>query len=111
MAEVVCLGLLVADVVAKPVAEYPARGRLVQVDQMELHSGGCAANTAIALARLGVATAVIGKVGQDGFGDFLAGELARHGLDTSAVMRDDRAHTAATMVMVHPDAERSFIHY
>jgi sugar/nucleoside kinase (ribokinase family) len=111
MPDVICLGILVADVVAKPVSEYPARGRLVLVDQMELHSGGCAANTGIALARLGVATAVIGKVGRDGFGDFLTGELARHGIDTDGVLRDDSAHTSATMVMVHPDAERSFVHY
>jgi sugar/nucleoside kinase (ribokinase family) len=111
MPEVVCLGILVADVVARPVTRYPDRGRLVLVDQMELHSGGCAANTGIALARLGVSTAVIGKVGRDGFGDFLIGELAQHGIETGSVLRDEHAHTSATMVMVHPDAERSFVHY
>jgi sugar/nucleoside kinase (ribokinase family) len=110
VADVICLGILVADVVAKPVAEYPGRGRLVLVEQMELHSGGCAANTGIALARLGVATSVIGKVGRDSFGDFVVGELERHGVDASGVLRDDQAQTAATMVMVHPDAERSFVH-
>jgi sugar/nucleoside kinase (ribokinase family) len=111
MAEVICLGILVADVVAKPVGSYPERGRLVLVDQMELHSGGCAANTGIALARLGINTAVIGKVGRDGFGDFMVDELTRHGVDASGVLRDDHAHTSGTMVLVHPDAERSFIHY
>src|ERR1051326_2617149 len=111
MADVICLGLLVADVVAKPVGEYPGRGELVQVEQMALHSGGCAANTGIALARLGISTSIVGKVGRDGFGEFLVGELERAGLDTMGVGRDGRAHTSATMVLVHPDAERSFIHY
>ena len=53
---------------------------------MELHSGGCAANTGIALARLGVDTSVVGKVGRDGFGDFLVEELARHGIDAAAIV-------------------------
>jgi sugar/nucleoside kinase (ribokinase family) len=110
MPEIVCLGILVADVVGQPVDVYPERGKLVLVDRMELHSGGCAANTGIALAKLGLPTGVIGKVGSDGFGSFLVEELSRHGLDTRGVRRDPAASTAATMVMVHGDAERSFIH-
>src|SRR5206468_1284852 len=73
--------------------------------------GGCAANTGIALARLGVATSVIGKVGRDGFGQFLVDTLTHHGVDAGGVLRDEHVHTSATMVMVHPDAERSFVHY
>ena len=111
MADVVCLGILVADVVGKPVDEYPVRGKLVLVDQMELHSGGCAANTAVALAKIGVETGIIGKVGSDGFGDFMIGALDRHGVDIRGIIRDRDVATSATMVMVHSDAERSFIHY
>jgi sugar/nucleoside kinase (ribokinase family) len=111
MADVVCAGILVADVVGQPVDEYPERGKLVLVDRMELHSGGCAANTGIALAKLGVSTAIAGKVGVDGFGSFLIEELARHGIDTGGVRCDTTTNTSATMVVVHSDAERSFLHY
>ncbi len=111
MAEVVCLGIFVADVVGKPVDEWPDRGKLVLVDRLELHSGGCAANTGIGLAKIGIDTAVMGKVGNDGFGDFMIGAFARHGIDTAGVVRDQEAATSATMVMVHSDGERSFIHY
>jgi sugar/nucleoside kinase (ribokinase family) len=110
MAEVICVGILVADLVGRPVDAFPERGKLALVPRMELHSGGCAANTAIALARLGIDTRVIGRVGRDGLGDFLVTELERHGVDARTVARDEHANTSATMVMVHSDAERSFIH-
>lgn len=111
MPEVTCLGILVADVVGKPIDQLPGRGRLALVDRMELHSGGCAANTGIGLARLGVDTAIIGKVGADGFGDFLVQRFAKYGIDTRGVVRDPVEATSATMVLVHGDGERSFLHY
>lgn len=111
MVDVVCLGIMVADVVARPLVELPERGRLILVDQMELHTGGCAVNSGIALAKLGIKTGVMGKVGQDGFGDFVIHELERYGLETAGVRRDPVTNTSATMVMVDPDGERRFVHY
>jgi sugar/nucleoside kinase (ribokinase family) len=78
---------------------------------MGLHTGSCTVNTGIALARLGCKVAVTGKVGQDGFGDFLIETLSGYGVGTRGVVRDPLANTSATMVMVDPDGERSFVHY
>ncbi|MCS7252959.1 MAG: carbohydrate kinase family protein [Armatimonadota bacterium] len=111
MADVVCLGILVADVVAKPVDRYPEKGRLVLTERMETHIGGCAANTAVGLAKLGVKVKVVGKVGNDALGDFLRKALSQAGVDVSGIIVDDAVGTSATMVMVHSDGERSFIHY
>jgi sugar/nucleoside kinase (ribokinase family) len=111
MADVVCLGILVADVVGKPVDIIPERGKLTLVDRMELHSGGCAANTGVGLAKIGVDTMIIGKVGDDGFGDFMVSFMEKHGIDAGGIVKDKVAATSATMVMVHGDGERSFIHY
>ena len=111
MAEVTCLGILVADLVGKSVDEYPARGKLVLVDQLQLHSGGCACSSAVALAKIGISAAVIGKVGTDGLGDFMIGVLKKNGIDARGVVRDPKVGTSGTMVMVHSDGERSFIHY
>jgi sugar/nucleoside kinase (ribokinase family) len=85
---VTCLGILAADVVGKPVERLPERGKLNLVDRIELHGGGCANNTGIGLAKIGIKTAVIGKVGSDGFGDFMVSSLAGSGVDTSGVVRD-----------------------
>ncbi len=108
---IVCLGILVADVVGRPLHAIPAPGRLVLVDEMGLHSGGCAVNAATALAQFGLPVEVIGKVGADPFGDFLVNAMQERGIGTRGVMRDSEAGTSATMVMVEPDGERRFVHY
>ena len=111
MPEVACLGILVADILARPVDRYPERGRLVLVDRMELHTGGCAGNTAVGLSRIGIPAGVIGKVGDDGFGDFYMSVMAREGVDATGIVRDASVNTSSTMVLIHGDGERSFIHY
>jgi sugar/nucleoside kinase (ribokinase family) len=111
MSEIACLGILVADLIGRPIDQLPERGRLGLVDQMTLHIGGCAANTGIDLARLGVETAVLGKVGADGLGDFVTRTLESDGIDTSGVVRDPAVNTSATMVLVDAEGERTFLHY
>lgn len=105
----VSAGIVVADVIARPVRVTPEKGRLELVEQILLCSGGSAASTGYSLARFGIQTAVIGRVGNDGFGDFLVGEAARHGAQ-SLLIRDAEAATSATQVLVDEQGERSFIH-
>ena len=54
-----------ADLVARPIDAWPERGTLELVDNMELHVGGCAANTGVTLAKLGFNVGLFGKVGQE----------------------------------------------
>lgn len=108
---IICLGIMVADIIGRPLHTIPEPGRLVLVDEMSLHTGGCAINSATALARLGLPVEVIGKVGADPFGDFLINSMSERGIGISGVKRDDHVGTSATMVMVEPDGERRFVHY
>jgi sugar/nucleoside kinase (ribokinase family) len=108
---IVCLGILVADVVGRPMRSIPDPGRLVLVDEMQLHTGGCAVNSASALALLGIPVEVIGKVGDDPFGDFVVNAMLARGIGTLGVQRDRQVGTSATMVMVDPEGERRFVHY
>lgn len=109
MIDVVCLGILVADVIAHPVDELP-HGAVSLMDEVSLHGGGCALNTATGLARLGLSVAVVGKVGEDTFGDFVVELLDKRGLDTRGVLRDPAAPTSASLVLVDRAGERSFLH-
>lgn len=111
MPDVVCLGILVADVWGRPVNDWPERGRLMLVDEIGIGIGGCAANTGISLRKLGADVAVMGKVGSDGFGDFVLETLRAHGADVAGVLRDATVSTSATMIMVDDEGERTFIHY
>ena len=108
---IICLGILVADIVGRPLRAVPDLGKLVLVDEMSLHTGGCATNTATALARLGLPVEVIGKVGLDSLGDFVLNALAERCIGTSGITRDRKVGTSATMVMVAPNGERRFVHY
>lgn len=107
--EVICLGILVADIIGRPIDSLPARGALQLVPSITPHIGGCAANTGIGLQTLGIETTVVGKVGRDGFGTLVRSELEAHAV-TVQVVEDEAAPTSATMVMVSSDAERSFLH-
>jgi len=109
--DVLCLGIFVADVVAKPIEKMPEKGKLVLVNTMELHTGGCASNTGYALNRLGISTGLMGKVGTDGFGDFFVNYMSDAGLDIRGIKRTSTSNTSATMVMVASDGERTFFHY
>ncbi len=110
MSEVVCVGILVADVWGRPIDSQPEHGRLMLVDEIGLGVGGCAANTGLGLAKLGVDTGLMGKVGDDGFGEFVREEIAAHGIDTSGIRTTTERGTSATMIMVDSAGERTFMH-
>ena len=48
--DVLCLGIFVADTLAKPIERMPPWRQLVLIDHVELQTGGCANNVAIGLA-------------------------------------------------------------
>src|SRR5437868_526586 len=111
MPEVLCLGNFVVDIIGKPLDRLPPPGGLLLLDTLETHLGGNAPNCALALARLGVDTAVAGRVGEDVYGRFLLDELNRAGVDTGWVHRDPERPTGLTIVAVGADGERSFLHH
>jgi sugar/nucleoside kinase (ribokinase family) len=108
--DVVCVGILVADAIARPVDVLPERGTLGLLEEIALRGGGCALNTASALVRLGTSASVVGKVGADPLGDFLLGLLDERGVERRGVLRDETAVTSATVVLVGSDGERTFLH-
>jgi sugar/nucleoside kinase (ribokinase family) len=109
--ELVTVGVVCADVMARPVEALPPRGHLALVDQLGMHLGGLAGVTAAVYARLGGTAAFVGRVGRDSFGEFLVGALRDAGVDTRGVARDDAAATSATVVVVSGDGERTFLHH
>jgi len=108
--EVVCAGILVADVICRPVREAPPPGGLALVDALVMRTGGCALNSAIGLARAGVRTALAGRVGRDAFGDFLVASAEAAGVD-ARVARDRELGSSASVVLVSPSGERAFLHH
>ncbi|MDE0638724.1 MAG: carbohydrate kinase family protein [Candidatus Poribacteria bacterium] len=109
--DVLSLGIFVVDVLGRPIDRFPEKGKLELFDQLEIHAGGCANNTAIALSRLGVSVGAMGKIGNDHFGDLVLQHLTENKVDTAGIQRDANANTSFTFVAIASDGERSFCHY
>lgn len=70
--------------------------------------GGAPANVAAGVARLGGASAFIGRVGDDPFGRFIRDTLARDGVDTRGMRFDTTARTGLAFVALGEGGERDF---
>ena len=99
MSEVVCVGLATRDTILA-VPRHPAADELVMATDVAVAGGGPAATAAVALARLGVATAFVGSVGDDETGAFIRDGLEAEGVDVSelAVVPGRRSPQSAIYV-------------
>jgi len=109
--QVICVGIAVADVMAKPIDDLPDWDHLGTFDHLEHHLGGCAVNTAVDLVRLGVPAAVSACVGRDGAGAFIRHGLAQADVDTTGLVETDEAATSYTFVMIGSDGRRRYLHH
>jgi sugar/nucleoside kinase (ribokinase family) len=109
--DVLSLGIYVIDVLGRPIDQFPEKGKLALFDELEIHTGGCANNTAIALTRLGISAGAMGKVGTDAFGDLILQTLIDNGADTAGMQQDPSTSTSFSFVAVASDGERTFYHY
>lgn len=107
---VVCAGIVVADHLCTPIERMPAPGELMTADDLVLNIGGCASNAAMDLARLGVRSAICGKVGDDAFGRFVSETLAEHGVDVRTLRVDRERATSQTLVINVRGEDRRYIH-
>ena len=76
--------------------------------RMQGRPGGAGANIAAWLARLGVETHLVARIGRDAFGRFLAGELRRDGV-IAHLVEDTTEPTGKIVILVGAAGERSMI--
>jgi fructokinase len=73
----------------------------------EQNPGGAPANVLVAMSKLGLKTAFIGKVGEDMHGDLLKQTLINNGVETKGLIEDPEVFTTLAFVQLK-DGERSF---
>jgi sugar/nucleoside kinase (ribokinase family) len=86
-------------------------GRLLQVGRVSLSTGGPVSNTGLVLHKLGIATQLMGKTGDDLFGQAVRQIIA--GYDSRLVdgmILDPAADTSYTVVINPPGIDRIFLH-
>ncbi len=86
-------------------------GALVQVGPAVLSTGGAVSNTGLALHRLGVATRLMGKIGDDLFGEAIRGILRGYGPELAEGLLVGRGEPSSyTLVVNPPGVDRVFLH-
>ena len=91
--DIVCLGRLAVDLYAQQVG-----ARLEDVSSFAKYLGGSSANIAFGCARLGLASSMLARVGNDHMGRFLTETLTKEGCDVSHVRVDQERLTALVLL-------------
>src|SRR5215210_4918022 len=108
LAGVFVVGSINQDFVLR-VERRPEPGETVTDAELALYPGGKGANQAIAAARLGAEVAMLGRVGEDSFGEELVKNLRDNGVDTSRVETVSGAPTGSAFITVTPDGENAIV--
>lgn len=84
-------------------------GSLAHANALALGIGGAESNVAIGLARLGVASSWLGRVGDDSLGARIVREIRGEGVDVRGVVDPDAA--TGLMIKERPSAASTAVHY
>jgi ribokinase len=107
MGRVFVAGSINMDVVATA-ERHPRVGETVAGNAVLYFPGGKGANQAVAAAKLGAATTLIGRLGKDAFGQELRTFLAAQGVDLNFVKDTAEAHTGTAIITV-ADADNTIV--
>jgi ribokinase len=99
MGRVFVAGSINMDVVATA-DRHPRIGETVAGTAVLYFPGGKGANQAVAAAKLGAPTTLIGRLGKDAFGDQLKAFLTAQGVDLSFVQETAEAHSGTAIITV-----------
>jgi ribokinase len=99
MGRVFVAGSINMDVVATA-ERHPRIGETVAGRSVLYFPGGKGANQAVAAAKLGAPTTLIGRLGADAFGRDLRAFLAAQGVDLSFVRETAEAHTGTALITI-----------
>lgn len=102
------LGSINADMVTK-VPRIPQENEMVISEGLKVMPGGKATNAAIAIARLQTRVSMIGKIGNDSWGDDVKSIIQEEGINTDFVDTDAFIPTGTVMVNVDQEGKNTLI--
>jgi len=108
MSKILVVGSINMDLVVR-VPHAPVPGETVLGGDFETFAGGKGANQAVAAARMGGEVIMVGRVGNDNFGDTLIQGLVDDNIKTTHVIKDMEAATGIAMIAVAADGENLIV--
>jgi len=109
--DILSAGLLVYDIIVSPVSAEIFSLDTQKIENIAFSVGGDAMNVAADSAKLGLRTALSGKVGRDAPGDYLVAAAGELGIDCSAVERTGEYATSCSVVLGEAGGARHFAYY
>lgn len=106
--QVTVLGSINMDLGVK-VAYLPKQGETLTGHSFSVTGGGKGANQAIAIARLGMETALIARLGNDDFGKQLQRSLRENKVNIDGIQIDEQESTGVALVTVEENGENNII--
>jgi sulfofructose kinase len=105
---VLCAGIAVQDIVMR-VENFPAPGAKVSASEFIITGGGCAANAAVAIARLGGRAAFAGPLGgaDDHVSSRILADLAKEGVDCDGVARAKGGTASVSLILLDATGEKT----
>ena len=82
---------------------------LLGAGSLRLVPGGKGANQAVAMARLGAAVTMAGRVGRDPFGTHLLQSLQTDGVDTSLIVVDEHEASGVAFIFLSPQGDNAIV--
>lgn len=110
MARVLVSGVAVLDFVLG-VDDLPREAVKYRAHEAAVVGGGCGANAAVAIARLGGQAALCARLGDDAIGGLIVQGLAAEGVDVGMVRRTPGARSSFSSVLVDASGERQIVNY
>ena len=101
-------GSLNMDLVTQ-VSRLPLPGETLMGNEFFTTPGGKGANQAVAAAKLGIPTTLIGRVGDDDWGRSLLSGLQTYGVETSGIQVDSTIHSGVAIITVAETGENQII--
>src|SRR5699024_625911 len=85
----------------------PLSGETIMSNQFYINPGGKGANQAVGVAKLGKSVSMLGKVGQDNYGEILLQRLHDYGVNTEYIKQD--AETGKAFITLDKDGENHIV--
>ncbi len=106
MPDIIVIGDINVDVNLM-IPAYPTPGHEAIATSIQMHTGGSAVNTAIALAKMDMDVGFVGRVGQDMLANRVAKDLEDAGVECSYIQVDRKVSTGLIFIAVTADGERT----
>lgn len=105
---IIVFGSINIDLVAKT-PRLPLPGETIIGSNFLTAGGGKGANQAVAAARLGACTHIVGRVGNDRFAEELLTNLQSYGLNTDNIFIDRNTHSGIAVIAVDDRGQNNII--